>query len=298
MLLVSNIALAQQDPLFTQYTYNKMLVNPAYAGSKTGYNLNLVNRTQWIGIDGAPNTLTMSAHTALKENRVGLGFSIIRDAVGPSVKNGFWGTYSYRLISEKGALSFGLQAGMLFYDFNYSEMNLKDPDYLFDPTSVKRYTPDVNVGLYYQTDKFFAGISSKHLLENDYGYVNKDNSSSFERLLRHYYLMSGTVFTMAEGILLRPSALVKFVQSAPVQTDINASVFFKTRFMVGASFRTEKAVALMTELGLTEKIRLGLSYDFYFNELQLQNYGSIEIRLAFHLQKSKEPEELTSMTFF
>lgn len=297
MMLITNLVFAQQDPHFTQYTYNKLLVNPAYAGSKDGYNINIVNRTQWIGIDGAPNTLTMSIHTPLKERRVGLGLNIVRDAVGPSVTNGIWGTYSYRLIAEKSTFSFGIQAGMMFYDFNYSAMNLKDFDYLFDPTSVRRYTPDVNVGLYYQSEKFFAGLSSKHLLENDYGFVIKDNSSSFERLSRHFYALAGTAFPIAEDITLRPSGMVKFVKGAPIQTDINASLFFKTRFMIGASYRTEKAVALMTEIGLTNKIKLGLSYDFYFNELQPQNYGSVEIRLAFHLYNEIE-EQLTSLVFF
>lgn len=297
LLLMSNFIMAQQDALFTQYTFNKLLVNPAYAGSKDGLNMNIVNRTQWIGISGAPNTLTMSAHTAVKENRVGLGLNIFRDAIGPTVTTGFLGTYAYRLISETAAISFGIQAGVLYYDFNWAEMNLRDQDYLFDPTNVRRFVPDVNVGFYYQTERFFAGLSSKHLLENDYGFVIKDNTSSFERLSRHFYLMAGTVFPLAEDIVFRPSGLVKMVKGAPVQADVNASIFFKTRFMLGASYRTEKAVALMTEMGLSEKIKLGLSYDFYFNELQPHNYGSAEIRLTFHFIKT-EKEQLTSLAFF
>lgn len=297
ILLFSNIILAQQDPLFTQYTYNKLLVNPAYAGSKDGLNINIVNRNQWIGISGAPNTLTMSAHTAVKENRVGLGLSIIRDAIGPTVSNGFLGTYAYHLISEKAKISFGIQAGLLYHDFNWTEMNLRDQDYLFDPTNVRRVIPDVNVGYYYQTEKFFAGISSKHLLENDFGFIIRDNVSSFERLSRHFYVLSGTVFPVAEDIILRPSGLVKFVKGSPIQADVNTSLFFKTRFMVGASYRTEKAVAFMTEMGLTDKINLGLSYDFYFNELQPQNYGSVEIRLSFQFNKA-ETKQLASLTYF
>jgi type IX secretion system PorP/SprF family membrane protein len=175
-------------------------------------------------------------------------------------------------------------------------MNLKDQDYIFDPTNLRRFTPDVNVGFYYQSDKFFAGLSSKHLLENDYGFVVKDKTSSFERLARHFYVMMGTVVPFSEDIIFRPSTLVKFVKNAPVQTDINASLFLRTRFMIGASYRTEKAVALMTEMGLTEKIKLGLSYDFYFNELQLHNYGSVEIRLAFNI--NKEPKQLTTIAYF
>jgi type IX secretion system PorP/SprF family membrane protein len=296
LLLISNIVLAQQDALFTQYTYNKLLVNPAYAGSKDGININLVNRTQWIGISGAPNTLTMSAHTAVKENKVGLGLNVYRDAIGPTVTNGIMGTYAYRLLSENAAISFGIQAGLLYYDFNYAAMNLKDQDYLFDPTNVRRFLPDFNVGFYYQTEKFFAGLSSKHLLENDYGFVKKENASSFERLAMHFYIMSGTILPLAEDIMFRPSTLIKFVKNTPVQFDINASVLFKTRFMIGASYRTEKAVALMTELEITEKVKLGLSYDFYFNELQSHNYGSAEIRLNFYINKATK--DLASLNYF
>ena len=296
MLFFNGIVCAQQDPLFTQYTYNKLLVNPAYAGNKDGLYVTLTNRAQWIGIDGAPNTLTLSAHTLLKNKKVGLGLYIFRVAIGPNVNNGFMGTYAYRLRTQNGYFSFGLQGGLLYFDFDWAEMNLKDPDYLFDPSDVRRITPDVNIGLYYQTERFFAGLSSKHLLENDFGFVQKENNTSFERLVRHFYFMSGTLFPIKDNILFRPSTLVKFVRNAPVQFDINASVLFKDKFMVGASYRTEKAVTVMTDISLTERIRLGLSYDFYFNELQLHNYGSTEIRLVFDLKRKEK--QLASVNFF
>ena len=290
---LSSMVFAQQDPLFTQYTYNKLLVNPAYAGNDEGLSLTLVNRAQWISIEGAPNTLTLSAHTVSKNRKVGLGLYIFRDAIGPTVSNGLMGTYSYRLINEEAVLSFGIQGGINYFDFNYAKMNLKDADYLFDPSDVRSITPDVNIGLYYKDDKYFAGISSKHLLENDFGFVQSDKSTSFERLSRHYYIVAGRIFNLVDDINLISSTLVKFVSSAPVQFDVNATVLFKDKFRVGMSYRTQKAITFMAGIGLSNRLKLGLSYDFYFNELQLHNYGSSEIRLQYIL--GRKQNELVSV---
>lgn len=275
--------MAQQDPLFSQYTFNKLLVNPGYAGSRDGLSITMVNRAQWTGIEGAPNTLTLSAHAAGKKNKVGLGLYVNRDVLGPTVNNSIMGTYSYKILMDNSFFAFGLQAGVNYFDYDYSQMNLRDEDYMFDPEYIKKVTPDVNFGIYYQTPKFFAGLSSKHLLENDYGIVSEGNKSSFTRLSRHFYFMTGMVYKLAENIRFRPSTLVKFVSGSPLQIDINGSFLFKNAFLVGASFRTEKALAIQTELALSAAIRLGYSYDVYFNKLQLHNFGSHEIRLAFDI---------------
>ena len=295
-LLISVVAFSQQDPLFSQYTFNKLLVNPGYAGSRDGLNITLVNRAQWVSIEGAPNTLTLSAHAAGKNNRVGLGFYLNRDVLGPTVNNSFMGTYSYKILMDNSFFAFGLQGGINYFDYDYSQMNLRDDDYLFDPSNIKKVTPDVNFGVYYQTPKFFAGLSSKHLLENDYGFVFKNDKTSFTRLTRHFYFMTGAVWELAENIRFRPSTLIKFASGAPLQIDINGSFLFKNSFLIGASFRTEKALAVMAELALTEAIRLGYSYDVYFNELQLHNYGSHEIRLAFDINIF-EPRMITPRYF-
>ncbi|WP_297087212.1 type IX secretion system membrane protein PorP/SprF [uncultured Draconibacterium sp.] len=296
LVLIGFGAQAQQDPLFSQYTFNKLLVNPGYAGSRDGLNITVVNRAQWTGIEGAPKTLTVSAHTAGKNNRVGLGFYVNRDVLGPTANNSFMGTYSYKIIMENSFFAFGLQGGLNYFDYDYSQMNLRDEDYLFDPENIRKITPDVNFGLYYQTPTFFAGLSSKHLLENDYGIIMDNEKTSFNRLSRHFYLMSGMVWKLAENIRFRPSTLVKFVSGSPLQIDINGSFLFKNSFLIGASFRTEKALSVQTELALMEGIRMGYSYDVYFNKLQLYNYGSHEIRLAFDINIF-EPRMVTPRYF-
>ena len=295
-LLCNVVVLAQQDPLFTQYTFNKLLVNPAYAGSREGLTVALLNRAQWVNIEGAPNTQVLSAHTASKGKKVGLGAYLVRDAIGPVVNTSLMGTYSFRILMDESTFSFGLQGGLKYFDYNWALMNLRDADYVYDPSDVRHITPDVNIGVYYQSNRFFAGLSSKQLLENEVGFTQNNEKTSFDKLVRHFFFMSGAVFPMADNIKFRPSTLVKFVSNAPVQIDLNASILFNRQFMVGVSYRTQNAITAMMEIGLTNTIRLGYSYDMYFNELQLYNYGSHEIRIEFDLKMS-ESKMLTPRYF-
>ena len=272
---------AQQDPLFTQYMFNKLLVNPAYAGSKELFTIDVLNRTQWVGIDGAPQTLTISAHTAMRNKNVGLGVYVFRDELGPTIDQGIMGTYAYRIYMRNGSLAFGLQFGLKYFDFDWNQMNLKHPDYLFDPQDVRRITPDANFGVYYQSNRMYIGFSSKQLLENEYGLARSNGKSSFSKLARHFYLMSGFAVPVVDKIVFRPSVMAKYVPKAPIQLDLNASFIFGKLFWVGVSYRTAKAMTFLTEIKISDRLKLGYSYDWYLNELQPFNYGSHEIRLGF-----------------
>ncbi len=281
-LLLGFSAYSQQDPLFTQYMFNKLLVNPAYAGSRDILTIDLLNRSQWVGIDGAPETLTFGAHMAMRNRKVGLGMYGYRDALGPSINQGLMAAYAYRLLFENSFFAFGLQAGIKYFNFDWDMIRVKYPDDYFYPREVRKITPDLNLGIYYQSPRFFAGLSSKQLLENEYGMTEaSDGGTSFSRLLRHFYLMTGAVFPMEKDILFRPSVLVKYVKNAPMQADFTAGFQFGQTFWVGASYRTLKAIAFLAEFKINPKIRLGYSYDIYLNELQPFNYGSHEIRLGF-----------------
>ncbi|HNX78317.1 MAG TPA: type IX secretion system membrane protein PorP/SprF [Prolixibacteraceae bacterium] len=289
LLMLGLTAYGQQDPLFTQYMFNKLLVNAAFAGSREVTTIDVLNRSQWVGIDGAPNTLTFSMHTLMPNRRVGLGFYGYRDALGPNVNQGLMATYAYRILLDRSSFAFGLQAGFKHFNFDWDMIRVKYPeDYYFLPQEVQRWAPDFNLGMYFQSDRFYAGLSSKQLLENEYGTIKaSDGHSTFSRLLRHYYAMAGYRMPLDDRIIFRPSFLVKYVKNAPVQIDLNASVVFNDFFWIGASFRTQKAIAFMTEFSITPKIRLGYSLDIYLNELQPFNYGSHEIRVGFDLVSEK-----------
>jgi type IX secretion system PorP/SprF family membrane protein len=280
---------AQQDPLFTQYMYNKLLLNPAYAGNSDHLSIDLVDRIQWVGIEGAPRTFSFSAHTALRNRKVGVGILGYRDAIGPSINQGFMATYAYRLLFENSSFSFGLQAGFKYFDLDWSAIRTKYPDdYYFLPQEIQRFSPDLNLGFYYQSPRFFAGLSTKQLLENEYGVIkSSDGKTTFSRLFRHFYMMTGGLIPLDEKILFRPSLLAKYVKNAPVQVDLNASVLFNDIFWIGISFRSQKAIAFLSEFRIAPQIRLGYSYDIYLNELQPYNTGSHEIRIGFDIKTEK-----------
>lgn len=290
ILFCNYMAFAQQDPLFTQYMFNKLLVNPAYAGSRENFNIDMLNRTQWVSIDGAPETFTISAHTAMRNKSVGLGLYMFRDKLGPTNNQGLMGTYAYRIYFPKSSLAFGLQFGLKYFDFDWNAMKLKDPDNLFDPQEVRRVSPDANFGIYYQSNHMYLGISSKQLLGNNYGYVtDKDGTSSFSKLTRHFYMMGGYALPVIDKIIFRPSAMAKYTPNAPLQLDLNASLIFGNAFWVGTSLRmgdsktfmVGNAITFLTEFKITEYLKLGYSYDLSLNELQPFNYGSHEIRIGF-----------------
>jgi type IX secretion system PorP/SprF family membrane protein len=287
LLVISFSAFGQQDPLFSQYMFNKLLVNPAYAGSRENLSIDILDRYQWVGIEGAPNTITLAAHSLLESKKVGLGLYVFRDELGPTINQGIMGTYAYRIQTRRGWFSFGIQGGIKYFNFDWNAINTRDPDYMFYPQDVEKITPDVNLGIYYQTPKFFAGLSSKQLLENEYGVGESDGKTTFARLARHYYAMTGFAFPLNDKIIFRPSMLGKFVRNAPLQMDFNASFLFSDLFWVGASFRTEKAVVFLTEFRVTDFMRIGYSFDLYLNELQLHNKGSHEFRLGFDIATRK-----------
>ena len=287
LVVLSFSAFGQQDPLFSQYMFNKLLVNPAYAGSRENLSIDLLDRYQWVGIEGAPNTITLAAHALLESKKIGLGMYVFRDELGPTVNQGLMATYAYRIQTQKGWFSFGIQGGIKYFNFDWNAINTRDPDYMFYPQDVERITPDVNLGIYYQTPRFFAGLSSKQLLENEYGVGEVEGRTTFSRLSRHYYAMTGMAFPLNDKIVFRPSMLGKFVRNAPLQMDFNASFLFSDLFWIGASYRTEKAVIFLTEFRITDFLRIGYSFDLYLNELQLHNKGSHEFRLGFDIDLRK-----------
>lgn len=285
LLFGSLSAVAQQDALFTQYMFNKLVVNPAYAGSQGMTTVELLNRYQWVSIEGAPRTLTLSGHTVSKNNKVGLGLYASRDEIGPTVDQEFMATYAYRIQTRRGWFSMGIQGGIKHFSYDWDMINTQFPDNVYLPQETQKVTPDFNLGFYYQTTRFFAGISSKHLLENEFGVSEFNGNENFSRLTRHFFLMSGFAIPLNDKMVFRPSFLVKYATNAPVQTDINASILFSDIFWIGISYRFDQAVTCLTEFRITKSIRLGYSFDLYVNELQLYNKGSHEIRLGIDFMK-------------
>jgi len=278
-------AFAQQDALFSQYMFNKLIINPAYAGSRDGLSMTLVGRRQWVGIEGAPQTLTFSIQSPLKNDNIGLGLYFYTDILGPYQASGAIGTFSYRLKLGRGHLAFGLQGGIKYNTFDITKISVPDEsDAILTDGYSKKVIPDANFGIYYNTNRFYVGLSSKHLFEEEYGYIkNTEDESVYGTLIRHFYAMAGVAIPLSDNLVLRPSTLIKYAKNAPVQVDVNASLLIKNVLWLGASYRSKRAVVLLAEIVIAERLRIGYSYDIYLNEIQQYNKGSHEIMLEYNI---------------
>lgn len=272
--------MAQQDALFSQYMFNKLLVNPAYAGSREVYSADLISRYQWVGFSGAPKTLSLAMHSPLRNEHMALGCYIYSDNIGATLDQGVQAAYAYRIILPKGKLSFGISAGIKYYDIDFSKVYVEDPDYFFYGQPEKKVIPDANFGIYYYTNHLYAGISSKQLLQNEFALVNTSEGTSYSRLTRHFYGMAGLAIPVSDNVIFRPSTLVKFVKNAPWQIDLNASFLINDILWIGGTYRTDNTLVGMAEILVGKNLRIGYSYDYNMNPLRNYNSGSHEIRLG------------------
>jgi type IX secretion system PorP/SprF family membrane protein len=291
LVLIATSLFAQQDALFSQYMFNKLAVNPGYAGSRELLTADLLYRYQWVNIEGAPKTVSASIHSPLNNPHVALGFNLSNDQIGPLSNTSAMATFAYRIIFQKSKLSFGIQGGFKSSDIMWNEFKAVDDNEPFldmANTLEKKIVPDANFGVYYYSERFYAGLSSRQLLQNQ-SLMVKDSlgNTQFTKLLTHFYGMSGAAIPLGENVIFRPSVLAKFVNNAPPQLDVNASFLFANTLWLGVSYRTEKAVSFMTEINIAQNFRIGYSYDIWFNELQALNKGSHEIRMSFDINVHK-----------
>ncbi|MGQ8337059.1 PorP/SprF family type IX secretion system membrane protein [Sunxiuqinia sp. A32] len=272
---------AQQDPMFTQYMNNILSVNPAYAGSRDMLSMQVISRNQWVAFDGAPVTQALSLHTPFTKYHMGVGLSLLKDQLGPVSQTGAYVDYSYSLDFTEGRyLSFGLKGGINFYEAALTDLSTVDPnDPIFVNDINRKFLPNFGLGLFYYTDRFFAGLSVPKILQN---VINEhDFSSEFlnkERI--HYFLMTGYVFDINRIIKFKPYFLAKYVQNAPVSIDLTAQLLFYERLWLGAMWRVGDAVGLMMQLQLTSQLRVGYSYDVSANALSTFNNGTHEILIG------------------
>lgn len=286
----------QQDPMYSQYMFNMLAVNPAYAGSREVLSLTALGRRQWVGIDGAPQTLTFSADMPIRNKKIGLGVNFTNDKLGIMSNTAANIMYAYRLrVSKKGVLGMGLQGGFNQYRAAYgsvdpSQNSSYNPDPAFS-SNISRFMPNIGAGLWFSTDKFYAGLSVPKLLRNkldDMGSAANDLAYQNRQNL-HYFITAGYVFTLNEALKLKPSTLVKIVHGSPVQVDVNANLWIHDVVGLGASYRSGDAISGLFELQINSQLRIGYAYDFTLTKLQQYNSGSHElmIRYEFGFDKGK-----------
>lgn len=294
MALISLNSYAQQIPMYTHYMYNTLVINPAYAGSRDALTITGLHRSQWVGLDGAPRTQTLTLHAPLNNQKIGLGLAIMNDKIGPIKNSVVTGNFAYIMqLTRKSKLALGLSASASMLQADLSQLNLdqqNDPVFLNNINN--KITPDFGFGAYYSRERFYAGVSVPYLLENNYTRVNDANGKASEaKVQRHYFLIAGTILKLSNNISFKPTTLVKVTTGAPIQADLTASFILLDKLSLGAMYRTQDAFGGLIGFDITEKMHIGYSYDWSVGlKTSSYNQGSHEIifRYDFILNNKKQ----------
>jgi type IX secretion system PorP/SprF family membrane protein len=276
---------AQQDPMYTHYMYNTLMVNPAYAGSRDALTFTVLHRSQWIGFKGAANTQTFTMHTPLRNEHVGLGLSISNDKIGPTNNTSLFVDYSYTVkLNERSKLAFGLSAGMTIFQATLNTLLLDEQnDPAFQNNINNQVSPNFGFGAYYSKERFYAGISAPSLLQNYYSAIRLvDGIPLIGKGQRHYFFITGSLIDISDKLAFKPTVLVKITPTAPIEADLTASFIVMKRLLIGVMYRTGDAVGGLVGFDLSEKLHLGYSYDWSFGvRTGSYNSGSHELVLRY-----------------
>ncbi len=280
---ISGMAGAQQDPMYTQYMDNLLVVNPGYAGTRGDANFLVVARNQWVSFDGAPRTRTLAFNTPLKKDKIGLGFSIMTDKIGPLRQTGLYFDYSYFLKTGFNyKLSLGLKGGFSFYRAALTELSTVNPDPIYERDIYKNFLPNFGVGAFLFSEDTYFGFSVPKLVENtinreDYQteYVNKEEI--------HLYFVAGKKFLLNETTQMKTHSMLRLVKDTPISLDVTALFGLKEKFWLGGMIRFGDSYGFLAQVKPTSDILIGYSYDLNFSGLNAFNNGTHEIMLSYNL---------------
>lgn len=288
-MLGFNNSEAQQLPQFTQYMYNTIAINPAYAGSREVLSIVALGRNQWTGFDGGPQTQTLSINSPLRNERVGLGLSLINDKAGYENFTYVYADFSYTIdVGENTKLAFGIDAGATYYKLDdelYNGVEVGQDPY-FDER-LDRWNPNFGAGLLLHSNKWYAGISMPRLINQDVN--NQTEYAALEQV--HYYVIGGYVFDLSHDVKFKPSILWKYTKGAPISTDLTANFLFYEKFWLGASYRSngqQGAFGALVDFQVTQQFRIGYTYEIPTGEIRPYTSGSQEILLMYEFNFTKK----------
>ena len=280
---------AQQDPGYTQYMFNTLAINPAYAGSRGMISMLLLSRHQWVGFEGAPSTQTLSIHAPIKHFNSGLGFSIINDNIGPVHQTSVHFDYAFIIkMGETNRLSMGLKSGFKVYQSKLNQLSLdRDGDQLFAEDVRGKFLPNFGMGFYYYSDKFYLGLSTPELLKNELGESSQSQTKTLGREERHYFFTGGFVHDLSQDIKLKPSVLVRWLNGAPVTFDVTLNVILKEQIWAGVMHRFGDSFGILLQYQFHNNFRVGYAFDLSTTEMGRYNNGTHEIMLGYDFMLSK-----------
>lgn len=285
-LLSCTVGIAQQLPQFTQYMFNTISINPAYAGSRETLSIVGLHRSQWVGIDGAPTTQTLSLHSPLRNEKIGLGFSLIRDELGFENFTYLYGNFSYTInTGDKTKLAFGLMAGFTQYslDGDYRAEEGSDP-LVYGVED--RWSPNIGAGVYWHSTRWYLGLSAPRLLNQNHS--NNDDYEALDRV--SYYLTGGYVFDLGQNIKLKPAFLVKATNGAPLSYDLTANFLFYEKLWIGGGYRLNEgtsSIGGIVDFQVSKQFRIGYAYEQESSVLRNYTGGTHEIIVMFELFKEQ-----------
>ena len=293
LMFTGVISYAQQDAQFTQYMYNTINVNPAYAGSRGALSIFALHRTQWVGLDGAPVTNAVSINTPISGSNLGLGVSLINDKIGPTHENTFSADLSYTIpTSETFKLSFGVKGTANLFNLDVTKLNPVDAtDLSFQ--NYNKFSPNIGAGIYLHSDKAYVGFSIPNFIQtNRYD----DNEVAIFKEKINYYLIAGYVFDLKQDIKFKPAVISKMVEGSPLQIDVSGNFMFNEKFVIGVAYRWSAALSAMAGFQVSDGLYIGYGYDNETTNLKNYNSGSHEIFLRYEIFKNIN--KITTPRFF
>jgi type IX secretion system PorP/SprF family membrane protein len=293
-------AKAQQAAMYSQYMFNALAVNPAYAGSRNVLSATALYRTQWVGVAGAPRTATLTMDAPVERKSLGIGFQLFSDKLGITESTGAVLSLAYRLRLDQATLSFGMQGNVNQYRASYSQVNLlptggpgDDPAFAND---IDRVLLNTGAGIYYNSDRFYFGVSVPEMLRNKLTTQSSSSNSERARQALHLFVSTGFVMPLGSDFMLKPSFLLKAVEGSPIEGDINGTLWIKDRFAIGAQYRTSADVSGMFEMQIAPQVRIGYCYDHSLTNLSSYGSGSHEIMLRYEF--GYQAEKVLSPRYF